>query len=427
MPEIEKTYERILKYLKGALTPRQRHELEKEMMQDAFDEEAFEGLSQLPADVLASDMDRMMNRLDNRIQQGKTRNIRLYLRIAAAIVFIVGLAGTLYIFLRSPEPKLITQESGMAMEKSHKTPPAPVESPMSESATEAADAGKSGISKSRVPAVEDEVMPGVTDETNQVTVMQEEPAVEDLRKIEVAPAPAVAATRSAEPLVQPAGYDEQAGKYITGKIVGIDGIGLAGVSILEKGSQHGVISDIDGNFSIELRDAGSELLLSSVGFKSLEVTPREIADKPITMQEDLMALEEVVVVGYAASKKNKDTGAVSRLESRDIGPGGITETYSLVYPVPPGGTLRAFKNWVNERIDTTGFKAFPGKHRLQAILSVQENGTLYNIRMRSTAPRPIVEAYRTAISLSPSWIPALKDDLPVEAEVVIRFVITVEE
>jgi hypothetical protein len=250
--------------------------------------------------------------------------------------------------------------------------------------------------------------------------------VEDLRKIEAAPVPAMAIARSAEPLVHPAGYDEQAGKYITGKIVGIDGIGLAGVTILEKGSQHGVISDIDGNFSIELRDAGSELLLSSVGFKSVELNPREIEDKPITMQEDLMALEEVVVVGYAASKKNKDTGAVSRLESRDIGPGGITETYSLVYPVPPGGTLRAFKNWVYERADTTDFFAFPGKHRLQAILSVPEDGILRNIRIRSTAPQPIVEAYRNAISLSPAWKPALKDNLPVETEVVIRFVITVE-
>ena len=45
----EKTYDRILAYLKGLLSDRQRHDLEKDMMHDVFEEEAFEGLSQLSA------------------------------------------------------------------------------------------------------------------------------------------------------------------------------------------------------------------------------------------------------------------------------------------------------------------------------------------------------------------------------------------
>ena len=71
MSAIERTYEQIIAYLKGLLTNRQRHHLEKKMMQDAFEEEAFEGLSQMDAGELQADMDLLADRLKERIKPAK--------------------------------------------------------------------------------------------------------------------------------------------------------------------------------------------------------------------------------------------------------------------------------------------------------------------------------------------------------------------
>ena len=98
------TYQRIVDYLKGLLSSRQRHELEKEIMSDAFDEEAFEGISHLSADELKADMANLTSRLEARIKPGRTRILPFYLRIAAVLIFLVGLGSLLVIILRKPSP-----------------------------------------------------------------------------------------------------------------------------------------------------------------------------------------------------------------------------------------------------------------------------------------------------------------------------------
>ncbi len=106
----EKTYNRILAYLKGKLSGRQRHDLEKEMMRDVFDEEAFEGLSQLSDRELQADMEKLENSLQNRISQHKKRNLTIYFRLAAGILLLAGLTGIFYVIFRTPSTNLISNE-----------------------------------------------------------------------------------------------------------------------------------------------------------------------------------------------------------------------------------------------------------------------------------------------------------------------------
>jgi hypothetical protein len=158
----------------------------------------------------------------------------------------------------------------------------------------------------------------------------------------------------------------------------------------------------------------------------MELNARDISDKPITMKENLMALEEVVVVGYGTRKKSDVTGAARRMEAEEATAAEATDMYNFVNPVPPGGTLKAFKNWVSERIDSVNLKTFPGKHRLQVILTVQHDGSIHDILIRSNAPSPVIEEYKRIIAQSPPWKPALKDDDPMATEVFIRFALTIE-
>jgi hypothetical protein len=105
MSRIEHTYNQIVRYLNGLLSNRERHDLEKEMMRDTFDEEAFEGLNQLSAGELEADIDVLMKRLDERIQPKKKRNLVTFYRMAAAIILLVGVGSILYVFFQNTVTK----------------------------------------------------------------------------------------------------------------------------------------------------------------------------------------------------------------------------------------------------------------------------------------------------------------------------------
>ena len=92
---------------------------------------------------------------------------------------------------------------------------------------------------------------------------------------------------------------------------------MPGVTIIQKGSQNGVISDNDGNYSISA-PAGSVLEFWFMGYTTVSRTIGESRIINVQMQPDQELLEETVVVGYGVQKKSSLTGAVSQVKSEDI-------------------------------------------------------------------------------------------------------------
>src|SRR5690606_40535980 len=81
-----------------------------------------------------------------------------------------------------------------------------------------------------------------------------------------------------------------------------------GVSILLKGTQRGIISNVDGEYSIEVPDEHAVLVFSFVGYLSQEHTVGQRSILDVRMVVDQKALEEVVVVGYGTVRKSDLTG-----------------------------------------------------------------------------------------------------------------------
>ncbi len=107
-------------------------------------------------------------------------------------------------------------------------------------------------------------------------------------------------------------------KAITGTVTG----GTAkepqpGVSIYEKGSSNGTITDADGNYSITVAE-GATLVFSSIGFITQEVKVGEQTSVTITLKDDSKTLDEVVVVGYGEQKRSNVTGAVASVTVEDM-------------------------------------------------------------------------------------------------------------
>lgn len=110
---------------------------------------------------------------------------------------------------------------------------------------------------------------------------------------------------------------EQA-KTIHGTVVDEIGEPLIGVSILVKGTSIGTITNLDGQFTIDLPAGKKELEISYIGYKNQTIAVGNSAQLSIKLVPDTKALDEVVVIGYGTVKKRDLTGAVTSMKTSDI-------------------------------------------------------------------------------------------------------------
>lgn len=101
---------------------------------------------------------------------------------------------------------------------------------------------------------------------------------------------------------------QQKGITVSGNIKDDTGFPLIGVNVVIKGSNQGVITDVDGNFSMEDVPSSAILRFSYIGYQPIEMKAQESI--MLVMHEDNEKLEEVVVVGYGTQKKVNLTGAI---------------------------------------------------------------------------------------------------------------------
>ena len=114
-------------------------------------------------------------------------------------------------------------------------------------------------------------------------------------------------------------------KVVKGQVLGEDGISLPGVNVLIKGTTRGTITDVHGNYTIEVDGSDDVLVFSFIGFVTQEVRVGSQTLINVTLREDIRRLEEVVIVGYGRQKKETIVGAVSNVTSTELKrTGGVT-------------------------------------------------------------------------------------------------------
>ena len=105
---------------------------------------------------------------------------------------------------------------------------------------------------------------------------------------------------------------------VSGQVVDQSGESLIGATVRLKGSQSGVVTDFDGNFSIDA-PSNATLIVSYVGYKDREIAVRGRANlNQIQLESDALMLEQVVVVGYGVQKKADLTGSVSIVNAEEL-------------------------------------------------------------------------------------------------------------
>jgi len=106
-------------------------------------------------------------------------------------------------------------------------------------------------------------------------------------------------------------------KKVTGVIIDKNGESIIGASVFVKGTTIGTVTDIDGNFSLEVPEEAT-LSISYMGYISQDITARGETHFRIILQEDSKLLDDIVVVGYGVMKKSDLTGAVSSVSSKTL-------------------------------------------------------------------------------------------------------------
>lgn len=111
-------------------------------------------------------------------------------------------------------------------------------------------------------------------------------------------------------------------RSVSGKVSDPSGEPIPGATVVEKGTQNGVITDMDGNFRITIGD-NATLVVSFVGYSNKEVVVGNQSSINIELVEDIQQLAEVVVIGYGSVEKKDVTGVVSKVDEKEFNKGII--------------------------------------------------------------------------------------------------------
>lgn len=122
---------------------------------------------------------------------------------------------------------------------------------------------------------------------------------------------------------------------ITGQVIDPNGEPIIGATVMEKGTTNGIVTDLDGNFSLTVFPS-HKLQISYVGFQTQELNIGSNRSFKIVLKEDTELLDEVVVVGYGSVKKSDLTGAVASVSTQDLIRSGRTDAVGAMQGALPG-------------------------------------------------------------------------------------------
>lgn len=148
--------------------------------------------------------------------------------------------------------------------------------------------------------------------------------------------PVAAGQEGNEPMVA-VPVASQAKITVQGTVLDETGIPVVGANVVVAGTTHGVITDIDGNFTLQDVDEHATLVISYIGYQTMEI--KAGTSLQIVLKEDAELLDEVVVVGYGTMRRKDVTSSISTIQSDDLNQGVYTDPAQLLQGKVAGLTI----------------------------------------------------------------------------------------
>lgn len=176
-------------------------------------------------------------------------------------------------------------------------------------------------------------------------------------------------------------FDEETPRQlvVTGVVRDVDGNPIMGANVVEKGTNNGTLTDLDGGYRLSLISQKPVLVFTFVGFIDNEVSVDTQTVIDVVLEESLTSLDEVVVVGYAKQKKESVVGAISQVKGETLQrTGGVTNLGMALTGNIPG-------------LVTTSSTGMPGEETPNILIRAQ---TTWN----NSAPLVLVDGVERPIS-----------------------------
>ena len=119
-----------------------------------------------------------------------------------------------------------------------------------------------------------------------------------------------------KPETNMSGVSQQSLKKVTGTVKDMEGEPIIGANVVEKGTTNGIITDLNGQFTINMKET-SILEISYIGYATQEYNVQGQSVFNVVMREDTKLLDEVVVVGYGTQRKVNLTGSIGTIKTED--------------------------------------------------------------------------------------------------------------
>ncbi len=177
----------------------------------------------------------------------------------------------------------------------------------------------------------------------------------------------------------------QQAKRVTGLVKDASGEAIIGASITEKGAATGTITNVDGEFELNVSQ-GSTLSISYLGYVTQEIPVGNQTSFNITLLEDTQQLDEVVVVGYGTMKKSDLTGAVVSANIKDFEKSPNTNVVQALQGTVPGLNIGQITSaGSTPSISIRGTNTLSGNKNVLIVL----DGIIYNSSLSSINPNDI--------------------------------------
>lgn len=367
----KKELEDFIRYSQDQMSEEERNALERSLEQDPFDAEAMEGLSSIAPEEIRADLAGLQEQIQKRfVRQSKTRrNTRtMWYRVAAAVAMLLVVTSVLFTLFNdrvgqldrkvaeSPEVEKEALSPVSPMEivtEEYSDEITPVQSNVEEAGAEVSEKKESDLFKSVKTEKEAEVEPEIISEE----IIDERLAPEELTHEELAaPAidmdlerPAAAKSRKREMVepLQAAGAMAAEQRSISGSVIsGEDEQPLPGAMVALKGSKTGTITNLDGSFQIFIEnDSQNTIIAQYIGMESKEITIQDQEEIVISLEPEVISLEEVVVIATAPKMISQTTGYAVAFAEPDEDQG--KSEYRNATPI---GGKKEFKEYVLNNI-----------------------------------------------------------------------------
>ncbi|MEI6143637.1 MAG: carboxypeptidase-like regulatory domain-containing protein, partial [Mariniphaga sp.] len=123
---------------------------------------------------------------------------------------------------------------------------------------------------------------------------------------------------------------------ITGKVTDDKGAPMPGVSVVVKGTTTGILTDIEGNYTLNVPDSKNSVVFSFVGYIAQEIVVGTQTTINVKLAENVVNIEQVVVVGYGKINKKDITGAVSSIAASEMNKGVYSSPAQMLQGKVPG-------------------------------------------------------------------------------------------